>query len=79
MEIRLKKFTLELLEDSFTGVGDGFGPKHGFPIVMERGPRRESHQSASAAAEDNRWFFGFPAIGAAIWAAVIGLVKVLGE
>jgi hypothetical protein len=74
-----KEISVELLEDSFAGMGDGIAPEVGFPVVMERGAWGESHHSASASSEDHGWFFGFPAIGAAIRATVIGLVKVLGS
>ena len=72
------EFAFESFKDSLTGVGDGSAPEARFPVLMERGTWRESHHGASAASEDDRGFFGFPAIGAAIRAGIIGLVKVLG-
>jgi hypothetical protein len=79
MEGSLGEFAVELLEDSFAGFGDGDAPEALFPMVMQRGTWRESHHSAGAASEDDWWFFGFPTIGAAIRAGIIGLVEVLGE
>src|SRR5262245_6992674 len=46
---------------------------------MERCAWRESHHAAGAASEGDWGFFGFPTIGAAIRAGIIGLVVVLGE
>jgi hypothetical protein len=46
---------------------------------MKRDAWRESHSGAGAASEDDGRFFGFPAIGTAIWAWVRGLVEVSGE
>ena len=74
----LCEFAFELFKDSLTGVGDGSAPEARFPLVMERCAWRESHRGAGAASEDDWGFFGFPAIGAAIRAGIIGLVKVLG-
>jgi hypothetical protein len=78
IESRLGQFVFELFKDGLTGFCDGDAPEGGFPVVMERCAWRESHHGASAASEDDRGFFGFPAIGAAIRAGIIGLVKVLG-
>jgi hypothetical protein len=79
MESSLEEIALELLEDSFAGLGDGGTPETGFPAVMERDAWRKGHHGAGAASEDHGRFFGFPAIGAAIRALVRGLVEVLGE
>jgi hypothetical protein len=79
MEGSLGNFAFELFKDSFASVGDGVAPKAGFPEVMERNAWWESHRAAGAAAKDDWWFFGFPAIGATIRARVRGLVEVLGE
>ena len=73
------EFAFESFKDSLTGVGDGSAPEARFPVLMERGTWRESHHGASAASEDHGRFFGFPTIGTAIRAGIIGLVEVLGE
>jgi len=59
-----------LLEDSLAGMGDGDTPEAGFPVIMERCAWRESHAGASAPAEHDGRFFGFPAVGTTVRALV---------
>ena len=72
------EFALELLDEFFACLGDGFGPEVRFPMIMERGLWRECHGGAGTSAEDDWRLFGFPAVGAAVRALVGGLVEVLG-
>jgi hypothetical protein len=79
MESGLEEIEVDLLEDSLAGMSDGNTPKARFPVFMERDAWRESHHGAGAASEYDWGFFGFPTIGAAIRAGIIGLVEVLGS
>ena len=72
------QLALELLEEFFACLGYGFGPEVRFPMIMERGLRRECHGGAGTSAKDDWWLFGFPAVGAAVRTSVGGLVEVLG-